>query len=136
MFDYKGGYYAFNDNAQFLCANNAAAAARSNPDAPLRDQADCVAQRLTKPTTSSGWIESGAFVRFRELSATIGVPNRYLHVVRATSANLSLGARNLHVWTHYRGADPESNDSTSDVQADFMSSSPRSYYTARLNLYF
>ncbi|AHG88826.1 TonB-dependent outer membrane protein, SusC/RagA [Gemmatirosa kalamazoonensis] len=136
MFDYKGGFYVFNDNAQFLCANNAAVAARSNPNAPLRDQADCLAQRVTVPTTSSGYIENGAFIRFRELSATIGVPNRYLRLVHASNANLSLGARNLAVFTKYRGQDPEANYSTGDVQTGFMASAPRSYYTARLNLYF
>jgi outer membrane receptor protein involved in Fe transport len=136
MFDYKGGYYAFNDNAQFLCANNAASAARSNPNAPLRDQVDCIAQRGTAITTSSGYIENGSFVRFRELSATIGVPQNLLRVARARDANLSLGARNLHVWTRYRGQDPEANYSTGDVQTGFMASAPRSYFTARLNLYF
>jgi hypothetical protein len=136
MFDYKGGYYIFNNNAQFLCANNAASAARSEPGISLRDQADCLAQRVTSTTTSSGYIENGQFVRFRELSATIGVPSRLLRAVRAENANLSVGARNLHVWTRYRGTDPEANYSTGDIQTDFASSSPRSYFTARLNLYF
>ena len=116
MFDYKGGFYVFNDTDQFICANNPAAAARSNPDVGLREQADCIAQRGATPTTSSGYVEKGDFVRFRELSATIRVPNRYLRAFRAEGANLSLGARNLKVWTDYRGQDPEANYSTGDVQ--------------------
>jgi outer membrane receptor protein involved in Fe transport len=136
MFDYKGGYYIYNNNAQFLCVNNPAAHSRSNPDASLRDQADCIAARGTTPTTSSGFVEKGDFIRFRELSATIRVPQRLLRTVRAENANLTLGARNLKVWTDYRDQDPEANYSTGDVQTGFMASAPRTYYTARINLYF
>jgi hypothetical protein len=64
------------------------------------------------------------------------VPQNLLRVAHARDANLSLGARNLHVWTHYRGQDPEANYATGDVQTGFMASAPRSYFTARLNLYF
>jgi TonB-linked SusC/RagA family outer membrane protein len=136
MFDYKGGFYIFNDSDQFICANNPAAAARSNPGVGLREQADCIAQRGTTPTTSSGYVEKGDFIRFREVSATLRLPSRYLRTIRAENANLTLGARNLKVWTDYRGQDPEANYSTGDVQTGFMASAPRTYYTARINFYF
>ena len=57
-------------------------------------------------------------------------------VVCPCTASLSLGARNLHVWTKYKGADPEENYVTTDVQNTFASSAPRSYYTFRLNLHY
>jgi len=45
-------------------------------------------------------------------------------------------ARNLHIWTKYTGTDPESNYATGDVQTDFETAAPPSYFTVRLNLHF
>ena len=56
--------------------------------------------------------------------------------MRATDADLQLGARNLKVWTKYTGQDPEANYSQGDVQQDFLTTAPRKYYTARINLRF
>jgi hypothetical protein len=134
MFDYKGDYYLVDTNGNFLCTNNAAAAERSNPNASLRSQAACVAARSGTPTTSYGHYDKADFVRFRELSFTYRVPERYLGAVRASAASLSLGGRNLALWTDWRGTDPEMNYSTGDTQSNIASSSPRSYYTVRLNL--
>jgi outer membrane receptor protein involved in Fe transport len=134
MFDYKGDFYVFDNNGNFLCTNNAAAAERSSPSASLEGQAACVAARSGTPATSYGHWDKADFVRFRELSVTYRVPERYLGAVRADGASLSLGARNLALWTSWRGTDPEMNYSTGDTQSNIASSSPRSYYTIRLNL--
>lgn len=134
MFDYKGDFYLQNSTGSFLCANNAASAHRSNPNASLKDQAACVANRSRTPATPAGYYSKADFVRFRELSLTFRVPERYLGAVRANGASLSLGGRNLAIWTSWGGTDPEQNYSTGDVQNAFGTSSPRSYYTLRLNL--
>ena len=86
--------------------------------------------------TSFGYLENGQFWRFRELSATFNVPERLTRRDGSSSASLSLGARNLKVWTKYKGSDPEENFSTTDVQANFTSSAPRRFYTLRLNLHY
>jgi hypothetical protein len=64
-------------------------------------------------------------------------------VARAENASLSLGARNLAIWTKFTGEDPEANYNAGtnvglggNVQNNIASSSPRTYYTARLNLFF
>jgi TonB-linked SusC/RagA family outer membrane protein len=134
MFDYKGDFYVVDTNGSFLCTNNAAAADRSKPDASLAAQAACVAARSGTPATTAGYYDKADFVRFRELSVTYRVPERYLGAVRADGASLSLGGRNLALWTGWRGTDPEMNYSTGDTQSNIASSSPRSYYTLRLNL--
>ena len=134
MFDYKGDFYVQDVNGNFLCTNNPAAFERSDPNASLASQAACVAARSGTPATGYGHWDKADFIRFRELSVTYRVPERYLGAVRADGASISLGGRNLALWTSWRGTDPEMNYSTGDTQANIASSSPRSYYTLRFNL--
>jgi hypothetical protein len=100
----------------------------------LSGQAACVAARSGTPATSYGHYDKADFVRFRELSVTYRVPERYLGAVRADGASISLGGRNLAIWTGWRGTDPEQNYSTGDTQSNIATSSPRTYYTLRVNL--
>ena len=82
------------------------------------------------PTTSFGYLENGQFWRFRELSATWNVRRVAGSRVRASSTHRSaLGARNLHVWTKYKGADPEENYGTGDVQSDLRDARRRASTT-------
>jgi hypothetical protein len=56
---------------------------------------------------------------------------------RSRDASLTFTARNLHVWTAYTGTDPEANYSTTaNVQQDFSTTAPPSYFTLRLNLHY
>jgi len=135
-FDYKGGYMISNGTYSFQCSNNPACPGLSNPNASLEDQAAAIALTATNPTTSYGYLQNGQFWRFRELSATWNLPNRFASRIRAASTSLTFGARNLKVWTKYKGADPEENYGTGDVQSTFASSAPRRYYTVRLNLHY
>jgi TonB-linked SusC/RagA family outer membrane protein len=145
MFDYKGGFKIANGGKSFQCGNNPACPGLSNPDAAVEDQAAAVAFTAKAPlNTSWGFLEDGDFVRFRELSATYTLPSRISRYARARDATLSLGARNLKVWTNYKGADPEegyvngtaATNANIDVQATFASSAPRRFYTFRLNLHY
>jgi hypothetical protein len=56
--------------------------------------------------------------------------------IRARDASVSVAARNLHVWTKYTGTDPESNYSTGDVQTDFSTTAPPTYFVVKLNLHY
>jgi hypothetical protein len=53
------------------------------------------------------YLEDGEFVRWRELSATVTVPGTLTRALRLRSASITLAARNIAVWTKYRGEDPE-----------------------------
>jgi len=55
---------------------------------------------------------------------------------RARDASVQFGARNLGWWGKYTGVDPESNQTTGDVQADFIQASPPTYFTLRVNLHY
>ncbi len=136
MFDYKGDYQIFDGGRSFQCQQNVACPGRSDPDASLEDQAAAIAATATSIKTTYGYVQDGRFVRFRELSVTLTSLSAVSSLARAQSASLSFGARNLHVWTKFRGTDPEENYSTGDSQSLFASPSPRTYFTLRLNLHY
>jgi hypothetical protein len=83
-----------------------------------------------------GYLENGQFWKLREVSATITMPNAVVERMRARDAQLVLSARNLHTWTAYTGVDPESNYGTGDVQTDFSTIAPRTYFLVRANLHY
>ncbi len=64
------------------------------------------------------------------------MPNSVASKLRARDAQLVFSARNLHTWTKYTGIDPESNYSTGDVQTDFSTTAPRTYFLVRANLHY
>jgi TonB dependent receptor len=138
--DNKGGGVIFNQY-NFLCTQTSTCEAKSNPKDALWDQARSVAANNgttvngTKFTSNFGYYEDGQFWRFRELSATIQLPDRFMQrYLRAQNSSLTLGVRNLKVWTKYSGEDPESNYSSGDTQSTLLTTAPRRYLTARLNL--
>src|SRR6185437_7218721 len=87
-FDYKGGYMISNGTYSFQCSNNPACPGLSNPNASVQDQAAAIALTATNPTTSYGYLQNGQFWRFRELSATWNIPNRFASRIRAASTSL------------------------------------------------
>jgi len=61
---------------------------------------------------SDDWWVPGDFTRFREFSASVDIPDRFLHWdaihLRFSRATFSVQGRNLALWTKYKGTDPES----------------------------
>ena len=98
--------------------------------------------------TLDGFFQDGTFTRWRELSATYTLPNSFAaRYLRANSANVSFSARNLHVWTKYRGLDPDIDRlaGTSATAAgappnappdEFQTMGIPSYFVLRFNLGF
>jgi TonB-linked SusC/RagA family outer membrane protein len=91
------------------------------------------------------YIHKGDFVRFRELSATVSLPNGLARQLRSTQSSLTVGVRNAALWTSYPG-DPEvlsSGPGAADSpqlkqfvnQDEFALPQPRRWI-ARLNLQF
>ena len=52
-------------------------------------------------------ITQANFGRWRELSISYDVPNKYAQMARASHATLSVSGRNLALWTKYQGFEPE-----------------------------
>ena len=141
LLDYKGGFSLYNSTSAFYCLNTNTCYDETHQSASLEDQARNVAQRYVNPatgvsTTTAGYWENGQFWRLREVGATLTVPQALSERLMARDASLTFTGRNLHVWTHYKGTDPESNYSTGNVQTDFSTISPPSYFTVRLNLHY
>jgi len=67
--------------------------------APLLEQA--------KYLTYSGFYESSDATRWRELTISTDLPQRLLHFALLSSGSISFAVRNLALWTHYSGADPQ-----------------------------
>ncbi|MEP6690852.1 MAG: SusC/RagA family TonB-linked outer membrane protein [Gemmatimonadaceae bacterium] len=142
LFDYKGGYKLLNDTERIRCQTRNNCSGLQNPKASLFEQARVVAMRDHSSKTQDGFIEDATFLRFRELSMTVQAPERLVaRWLRASTASVTLSARNLHVWSKYTGLDPEANYVTggfvnNDIPSDFQTSPPPTYFILRLNLGF
>ncbi len=136
LVDHKSGFKVLNSEQQFLCQQAVSCLETSMIGAPLYRQARAVAQRFVAPiTTLDGYIEDNAFWRFRELSATYTLPDRFARTfARAKGATIVGAARNLAVWTDWTGVDPEQNYSQGDTQATLLTAGPPRYFTVRVNL--
>jgi TonB-linked SusC/RagA family outer membrane protein len=61
------------------------------------------------------WIQRSDFARLREISLEYTLPDTWLSRLGAAAGTISLGGRNLGVWTDYPGLDPETMDITNSV---------------------
>jgi TonB-dependent SusC/RagA subfamily outer membrane receptor len=135
LVDYKGGANLQNNEEGFLCQQSTSCPETSTLAPELWRQARAIAARDKSPVTQWDYFEKLQFWRFRELTATFTVPDKFASkIVRAQGATLTLGARNLHVWSKWTGADPEQNYNQGDTQLTLLTAGPPKYYTVRLNL--
>lgn len=68
-------------------------------------------------TQTSLDLQAGWFVRWRELSTTYNVPTSFTRATRLHALSITAAVRNLGLWTHYRGIDPETSDRFRDNDA-------------------
>jgi TonB-linked SusC/RagA family outer membrane protein len=141
MFEYRGGHLYYNNTERIRCVSRQNCAGFQNPNASFEDQAMVVATTQHPSRTLDGFFQPGSFVRFRELNATYSLPERFAgRYLRARSASLNFAARNLAIWTEYRGLDPD-NDRLAGVSGnsppeEFQTLGLPSYFIVRLNLGF
>lgn len=136
-FDYKGGHYQLNGTERIRCESRLNCDALVDPSAPLWKQARVVALRETSARTQYGFVENSSFVRFREVSLSYELPTSLAQKMRSQRAFLTAAARNLHVWSDYSGIDPEAGYfGGGDVQTDFQTQAPPTYFTVRFNFVF
>ena len=145
LFDYKGGFLHYNNTERIRCVSRQNCNGLMNTSASPEEQAMVVATLENPAKTLDGFFQKGDFVRWRELSATYTLPERLSsRVLRTRSASLNFAARNLHLWTAYRGLDPEidrqaGETSTSGANGpgdEFQTLGIPTYFTLRLNLGF
>lgn len=138
LFDYKSGSSLLNNEEGFLCQQSTSCPETSTLNPPLWEQARAISSRDKSPLVSQwGYFEPFQFWRFRELTATYTLPDKLIgKIARAQGASLTLGVRNLHVWTKWTAADPEQNYSQGDVSSTLLTAGPARYMTVRLNLHY
>ncbi len=94
--------------------------------------------RAVNPSSvNEAYVEPGDFLRLREVSLTYTLPRDVASVFRASGASISVGGRNLALWTKYSGPDPEVNSATADfARMDFLTMPTPRRFVAKLNLQF
>ena len=141
MFEYKGGHKYYNNTERIRCASRQNCSGLMNPNASFEDQAMAIAHLVHPSRTLDGFFQPASFVRWRELSVGYNVPERFAQrYMRAQSANINFAARNLHLWTDYRGLDPEidfqSGVSANGAPSEFQTIGTPTAFVLRLNLGF
>jgi hypothetical protein len=137
LFDYRGGFYnQWGFENQRCVSGNCRAV--SDPKAPLADQAAAVTTTSALLGNSVwGYFVENDFIRFRELSFTLLVPDKYVSFAHGHNASLTLSGRNIGVlWTKYPGLDPEINSSVANTGGgnnDFFAAPPVRYWLLRFN---
>ena len=139
LFDYRGGNLWYNNTERIRCVSRQNCNGLMNPKSSFEEQA-MVQATLTDPSkTLDGFFQPGAFIRWRELSATASIPERFLGHTRARTASLVFSMRNVGIMTKYRGTDPESDFTASeggDAPSEFQTFAAPTYFIFRLNLGF
>jgi hypothetical protein len=139
LIDYRGGHYWYNNTERIRCVSRQNCNGLMNPNASFEEQAMVVATLNHPARTLDGFLQKGDFLKWREASATLTVPERFAARARAKSMSLTFTARQLGVLTKYRGVDPETDFTASegeDTPSEFQTIGPPSYFILRLNIGF
>ena len=138
LFDAKVGGYQLNGTERIRCQTRLNCRGDVDPTAPLSEQARAIAARVHPSATQYGYVEKTNMIRFRELSLTFTLPDRWAHYFSANQLSFTASGRNLGILTGYSGIDPEGGyfGTNIGVQSDFQTPPPPTYYTFRLNVRF
>ncbi|HVS60840.1 MAG TPA: TonB-dependent receptor [Gemmatimonadaceae bacterium] len=140
LVDWRRGHKLYNANELFRCAGALGAGLCDANFNPLKYSPRYVAE--TSPfvafalSAQDQFIQDASFVKLREVSATYTLPDRFSRGFQ--HASFTVSARELRLWTNYRGPDPEvSAFAGSSLSAqDQGLIPPLSRLTATLNLVF
>jgi hypothetical protein len=139
MWDWRGGNLWYNNTERIRCTRPNCSG-RNNLQADFIDQATNIAANEHPYRTLDGYLQPGAFVRLREASLQYTFsPDLAARLTKAKSLSVVLTARNLKLWTKYRGTDPESAFNTTsgtETPSEFQTVGPPSYFILRFNLGF
>lgn len=139
LFDWRGGNKWYNNTERIRCVSRQNCNGLVNPSASFQEQAMVVATLNDPLKTLDGFLQPGAFVKWREMSAALTLPDRLASTLRSRNASLVFSARNLKTWTNYRGTNPESDFAVGeggDSPSEFQTFSAPTYFILRLNLGF
>jgi TonB-dependent starch-binding outer membrane protein SusC len=134
QFDHRDGNNIFDLTEEFRCTF-LLCQGLYDKHAPLAQQAGAVA--AFDALSDSYFIQDAEFWKLRELTFALDAPAAVLQRLRVQAVRLSVSGRNLHVWTPYKGIDPEINTSNTDfTDSEFLTQPPVRYWTGRLDITF
>jgi TonB-linked SusC/RagA family outer membrane protein len=139
LIDWRAGNRWYNNTERIRCVSRNNCDGLMNPNSSFAEQAMVVATLNDPSKTLDGFLQPGAFVKWRETSAILNLPSTVASRMRASTASLVFTARNLHTWTKYRGSDPESDFAVGeggDSPSEFQTFAQPTYFILRLNLGF
>ena len=140
LVDWRSGHKLRNANELLRCTGALGAGLCDVNYNPLKYSPTYVAQASPvvafAQNAQDQFIQDASFVKLREVSATYSLPERFLQGFQRASFTLS--ARELALWSDYRGPDPEGRGFAGDSPfgADQGVIPPLSRFTATLNLTF
>ncbi|MGH7617380.1 MAG: SusC/RagA family TonB-linked outer membrane protein [Gemmatimonadaceae bacterium] len=138
LFDWRSGNKYYNNTERIRCTRPDCNGL-FNPAASFQEQAMVVAAIDAPQKTLDGYFQPGAFVKWREATVTWDLPQRLVSRTRARNASLVFAARNIHLWTNYRGSDPESDYTSTgggDTPNEFQTFASPTLFQLRLNIGF
>jgi TonB-dependent starch-binding outer membrane protein SusC len=146
MLDWKRNFYIYNNTDQFRERQFSTGERwHFRQDLPQEERVRRFGPFYTEAganvstsVVQDAYIEDGSFTRFRELSATFRLPADIVQRVGGSAASLTLGMRNVALWTNYSGPDPDIiQDQVGEFsRSDFLTVPNTRRLTARLNFQF
>jgi TonB-dependent starch-binding outer membrane protein SusC len=139
LFDNQSDYLDLNFGAAFRCSEFGNCQWDYDPHTTLKNQAAVAAD---VDGTDAGYLESGTFWKWRELSVRASAPDAWLRHLKFSALSFTIAGRNLRTWTKYQGVDPEINStpaaagSLSQEQSEFFTAGLVRYWTGRIDLTF
>ncbi len=148
--DWKRNFKIYNNTAQFrdrAFQNSELAVERNLGQAELIRRYGPFVNQDGKPVAytqvNEAYIQDGGFLRLREVAATLTLPRDWAQQMKATTASLTVGGRNLALWTNYAGADPEvlaqatrNSGAATFQREDFLTIPQPRRWVVKLNLTF
>ncbi|HJQ19891.1 MAG TPA: SusC/RagA family TonB-linked outer membrane protein [Gemmatimonadaceae bacterium] len=117
MFDVKNGHKKLDGNTRVRCGifgrclenfvNLPDAQLTNFPNLKQTVDSMTVARYQSNSTIVDYLITKANFGRWRELTFSYDIPNRYAQRAGADHASIALSGRNLKLWTSYQGFEPE-----------------------------
>jgi hypothetical protein len=133
--DYQGGARLLDLTSNLRCTTRSNCRAAYDPATPPAEQARVVA---SLQGSRAGFVHDADFVRLREVAVTLSAPRRWTRRFGAAGVDLTVGGRNLAIWTDYPGLDPEVNAAGPEVTAayDLNPQPPVRMWTTRVDVRF
>jgi len=107
MFDVKNGHKKIDGNTRARCG----IFGRCKENFPATFASEIDPLRTAQANSSSNLIDfliaPANFARWREVTVTYDIPDRFMKFGRFNRANIAVSGRNLGLWTSYQGFEPE-----------------------------